>query len=333
MAIDFSGLDEVTQDYAATNQGGTRNIQRKLIEADPNQPRRKFNAQSLDELAESIRVHGVIQPIVVRRLGEGKFMLVSGERRWRAAGIAGLDEIPAVVRDDLDAFAQVVENIQREDLSPAEIWRWISAQVESGESKGDLASKLGKSNAWVSAYCAVDKMPDAFKLALTQGLAADITALGQLYKLWKQHPAEVERALAAEEPVTRHSVSVLSEQLERASSIKPNEPPAENAPVVGAKQEPGQHEEAALGASGGQEPGLREKAAPGVNVDQSSGERRKVDAGALPARILVRYEAQSWALIYTRRRQTPDGEEVLLLNEGGMELYAPLCKLVLLSID
>ena len=103
--------------------------------------------------------------------------------------------------------------------------------------------------------------------------------------------------------------------------------------MAGIEPESSQPEKAAPMAGVEQEPGQREKAAPVADTERGPGERGNVDAGALPARILVCYEAQSWALIYTRRRQTPEGEEVLLLNEGGMELYAPLCKLVLLSID
>ena len=328
MALDFSGLDEVTQGYQAATHGGIRTLAYALIAPDPEQPRRKFNAQALQELAESIRAHGVIQPIVVRQLSGGTYMIVSGERRWRAAGLVGLEEVPVVVRDDLDGFAQVVENIQREDLSPAEIWRWIAAQVESGTPKNVLASKLGKSNGWVSAYCAVDKMPESFKLALTHGLAADITALGQLFKLWKQHPKEAEKLLASGEPITRHSVAALALQLDRQVSSKVTEA---STPTPTKNASDGKMTKGAPtdNTDNGAGEDSTERAAALVDVLQAGG---VAVATALPVRILVRYDGQSWALVYTQKRTFPEGERVLLMNEGGMELYAPLNELVLISI-
>ncbi len=319
MAVDFSGLDEVTQGYQVATQGGIRTLARALMSPDPEQPRRKFNAQALQELAESIREHGVIQPIVVRQLNDGTYMIVTGERRWRAAAIAGVDEVPVVVRDDLDAFAQVVENIQREDLAPADIWRWISAQVESGTPKNVLASKLGKSNGWVSAYCAVDKMPDSFKLALTQGLAADITALGQLFKLWKQHPGHADRLLQSGDPITRNSVAGLAEQLARVASKT-------------AGQETSEASSLATKADSTDGDASTDKTPAPPEAERKSGVEGGTDATALPVRILVRYEGQSWAVIYTKKKKFGDGERVLLINEGGMELYASLNELVLISI-
>src|SRR5487761_1218647 len=98
-----------------------RQIPLELISANPNQPRRQFDEESLVALAESIRARGVIQPVLVRPLPGGRYGLVAGERRWRAAQIAELDTIPAVVRQQDDAASlelAVIENMAREDLSP-----------------------------------------------------------------------------------------------------------------------------------------------------------------------------------------------------------------------
>src|SRR5215813_3343448 len=100
-----------------------REIEIERILPNSHQPRKDFGEDALTELAASIRVHGVVQPIIVRTLEEGFFQLVAGERRWRAARLAGLAQIPAVVRDGDERWALeigLIENLQREDLNPIE---------------------------------------------------------------------------------------------------------------------------------------------------------------------------------------------------------------------
>ena len=100
-----------------------REVPVEMIRRSPYQPRRQIDAEALEDLTRSVRVHGVIQPVVVRPVGEGRYELVAGERRWRAAQAAGLATLPAVVREVPDEVAlsiAIIENIQREDLTP---WR------------------------------------------------------------------------------------------------------------------------------------------------------------------------------------------------------------------
>lgn len=104
--------------------GNISSISIDQIEANPFQPRTRFETTALDELAESIKQHGIIQPVTVRKMGNDKFQLISGERRFRASQLAGLDTIPAYVRvaDDQTMLEMaLVENIQREDLNPIEV--------------------------------------------------------------------------------------------------------------------------------------------------------------------------------------------------------------------
>lgn len=119
-----------------------------------------FDEGALAELAASIQSIGIIQPPVVRA-HDGGYLLISGERRWRAARQLGLEKIDVIVRDDLSSRAQLVENIQREALSPWEIYRVIAAELDSGTTQADLARSIGKSRTWVTAYAAVNHMPDA----------------------------------------------------------------------------------------------------------------------------------------------------------------------------
>ncbi|MBS0174278.1 MAG: ParB/RepB/Spo0J family partition protein [Nitrospira sp.] len=316
MALDLSGLDALTAGLDHVSSGGIKRVALNHIDPDPEQPRRKFNGQALSELAASITAHGVIQPIVVRQQPGGGYLIVSGERRWRAAKQAGLEDIPVVVRDDLDGFAQMVENIQREDLTPAEIYRWIAAQVEAGTPKGVLAEKLGKSNAWISAYATIAKMPEVFQVALAEGLAADVTALGHLHKLWKSEPAAAERMLRGGEPITRYSVSALAERLAAKGSAAPEL----------LKQATKMHAKALEKPMGGADLG---------DADETTSPTAR-SAHALPVRMLASYQGQAWAVIYTEQKK-PDGGSrtplVLLVNEGGMELFAPLEELRLTAIN
>ena len=123
------------------------------IESNPRQPRTVFDADALSELAASIREHGVLQPILVRPLGENRYQLVAGERRWRASREAGLASIPALVEeldDDTALEISIIENLQREDLSPLEEATMFDRMVhEHGYSIRKLAEKLGKDKGYL----------------------------------------------------------------------------------------------------------------------------------------------------------------------------------------
>lgn len=128
-------------------------IEIKRVEANPRQPRKEFHPEKLAELAASIREHGVVQPIVVRPAGEG-YEIVAGERRWRAAKLAGLERVPALVRDFKDSEAMeiaLIENLQREDLNPleeAEAYQLLLS--EYGLTQEALAQRLGRSRPQIS---------------------------------------------------------------------------------------------------------------------------------------------------------------------------------------
>ena len=141
-------------------QGGTgrgdagREIPVEMIRRSPYQPRRKLDAEALEELTRSVRAHGVVQPVVVRPVGEGRYELVAGERRWRAAQGAGLATVPAVVREVSDKVAlsiAIIENIQREDLTPLEEARGVARLVEEfSMTHREVAEAVGRSRPAVS---------------------------------------------------------------------------------------------------------------------------------------------------------------------------------------
>lgn len=141
-----------------------RQIPVDLIEANPHQPRRQFDEESLVTLADSIRARGVIQPILVRPLAGGRYELVAGERRWRAAQIAELETIPAVVRHHDDAGSlelAVIENMAREDLNPVEEARACSGLVEElGMTREEVGLRVGRSRVAVSNLIRLLDLPD-----------------------------------------------------------------------------------------------------------------------------------------------------------------------------
>lgn len=140
------------------------------IKANPNQPRREFAAEALQELAESIRQIGIIQPITLRLMDDGTYQIIAGERRWRASQMAGLLTIPAYVRtaDDENMMQMaLVENIQREDLNAIEIALAYQNLIEQYDLTQDkLSEKVGKNRATIANYLRLLKLPAQVQVAL-----------------------------------------------------------------------------------------------------------------------------------------------------------------------
>ncbi len=141
-----------------SNESPTRNVGVRMvpverIESNPQQPRLAFNQETLDELTASIREHGVLQPILVRPIGQNRFQLVAGERRWRASKQAGLASVPALIEDLDDDTAleiSIIENLQREDISPLDEAAMYDRMIrEHGYSIRKLADKLGKDKGYL----------------------------------------------------------------------------------------------------------------------------------------------------------------------------------------
>lgn len=217
------------------------------IVPNPSQPRTRFDEEALDELADSIRTLGVIQPVTVRkRNAEGKYVIISGERRWRAARLAGLQTLPAYVREvddeNLHAMA-LVENIQRQDLNAIEIALGMQRLIDECHLTQDaLSEKVGKKRSTVSNYMRLLKLPDEVQLALKEGLismghAKAIAGAAPEKQLWllkrcirkglsvrqaeelaRQLAESAERPAPVEEEEYPESYSRLVEALERVFS-------------------------------------------------------------------------------------------------------------------
>lgn len=170
------GLDSLFADLPETDDtaAGVTTLPLREIEPDPDQPRKRFDESALAELAASIQENGLLQPIAVRPkpLGAG-YLIIAGERRWRAARLAGLDEVPALVKDVTDeqaAALALIENLQREDLDPIEVAEGCRQLIEKyGLTQETAAKRLGKSRSAVTNSLRLLNLPDAVRAKVSDG--------------------------------------------------------------------------------------------------------------------------------------------------------------------
>ena len=173
------------------------------IKPDPDQPRKHFDAKAIEELAATIKEKGLIQPIIVRSnpdQEEGGYIIIAGERRWRAVQKLGLESIDAVLRDDLDArTSALIENIQRVDLKPVEEANAVAELIDQkGIPQGDVASLIGKSRTTVNQILTLRKLPEdiqaeSVKLGTPKSILVELAKLkdeNTVARLWSKSKAE-----------------------------------------------------------------------------------------------------------------------------------------------
>lgn len=168
------GLGALLSDGSDLDERTSRELPLDRIRPNPQQPRRHFDTEAIEELAESIRTHGILQPVVVRQVDRG-YELISGERRWRAARRAGLSGIPAVIREGVGDAEMLelalVENVQREDLDPLERAQGYRSMMSTlGITQEEVASKVGLKRASVANHLRLLELPDEAQDALRRGL-------------------------------------------------------------------------------------------------------------------------------------------------------------------
>ena len=189
------------------------------IQPNPYQPRRTFNEASIDELARSVREHGIVQPLVVTRAGD-KYKLIAGERRFRAAQKAGLATVPVVVKDGLksgDALQlALVENIQREDLNPMEEANaYHQLHDEFGMTQEEIAKRVGKERSTVANFLRLLRLPASVKELLATGQLS----MGHARALLSVDSAKKQEALA--ERVVKNDLNVRQTELLASEKPKP----------------------------------------------------------------------------------------------------------------
>ena len=178
--LDAIFLDNSIAEENTNTEEGVKGIKISLIDPKRDQPRKYFDKEALEELASSISEHGLLQPILVREYGDGRYQIIAGERRFRASKLAGLTEIPALVVEKDDATAAqlaLIENIQREDLNPLEEAMAYKALAEEYHmTQEELSQKIGKSD------CFLSSLPFNLNLSAKVRLHADFKLSEVIYK-------------------------------------------------------------------------------------------------------------------------------------------------------
>jgi ParB family chromosome partitioning protein len=220
MGRGLSAILSVAEDQEAAEE--LRELPLELIVPNPRQPRREFDAETLQALAGSLGEQGVLQPVLVRPRAGGTYELVAGERRWRAARLAGLERIPAIVREREDAAAleaALIENMAREDLNPIEEARACAALVEElGLTRKEIGRRVGRSRVAVSNLVRLLDLPDEAIELLQSGALSE--GHGRALLLADDHGAR--RTLAREAAARGWSVRGTEERA-RASNEAPRE--------------------------------------------------------------------------------------------------------------
>ncbi len=197
----------------------------KVVEIEPNrdQPRKKFDQEALEELAESIKEYGLIQPIVVTKK-EGYYSIIAGERRWRASKIAGIKEIPAIIREDnekINSEISLIENMQREDLNPYEKALGIRTLMDSYSlSQEDVAKKLGKGRSTIANWVRILNLePRVLEMAkegkLSEGYCKALLAITDPEKQYRTAVQMIERGATVRQLEKKVKTKETKEESER----------------------------------------------------------------------------------------------------------------------
>jgi len=213
----LEGIDTLAElmnvnDEEQVGDGAVTEVLLDLIVPDPNQPRQNISDERVASLIPSIKEHGVIQPIIVSEIDDGKYMIIAGERRWQASRLAGKHTIPVIVRDvtqsQRKAF-QIIENLHRENLTPMEEANYIYQLLNDEGIKipqNALAKHLGVSEAWVSLRLSLLKTPDPIKTIADSGVTSDIDTLVKLGKLYNENPERAMPFIEDPQSITRKAV-------------------------------------------------------------------------------------------------------------------------------
>ena len=314
MALDlsFKQLIAAAEDGAATI-GQPTCISIDRIDEDPDQPRRSFDERKLDELAQSVLQHGVLQPIVLRQaIEEGRYVIVMGARRYRAAKRAGLRDMPAFIHaaGSADRYVQMIENIQRDDLNAPEIAAFIADRLEQGDNQADISRKLGKPRDWVSRYASVQNMPEFLRSKLA---GSSIRAVYELYQAWREQPNSIETLCAAQENFTDAHARQLARQVR--TKVRGSSADGEGAPGAKSPRGPVAAQVASRPIERGREADAAGKL-PNSSVDRS-------ERVSTSLTIRVRHQDRTGCLLVDRLASQGSRHAVLLIDGAEVAEEVP----------
>lgn len=208
--------------------GSVANIKIEQIEANPFNPRTHFEEEALEELRSSIEVHGIIQPLTVRKMGRDKYQLISGERRFRASQLAGLDEVPCYIRianDQTMLEMALVENIQREDLNAIEVGLSYQRLIdECNLTQEKLSQKLGKSRSNITNFLRLLKLPAAIQVGIREGLISMGHARALVSAGEEEQQIEIFKEIIAEGLSVRDTEALVKSQKNGKAAVSTEKP-------------------------------------------------------------------------------------------------------------
>jgi ParB family transcriptional regulator, chromosome partitioning protein len=248
------GLAAILSSGQSAPEAELRELPVDLISPNPNQPRRMFDEQPLVALAESLRERGMLQPVLVRPVPGGSYELIAGERRWRAARLAGLESVPAMVRPDDDAASlelALIENMAREDLNPLEEARACAALIDDlGLTREEIGRRVGRSRVAISNLLRLLELPDLALMLLEDGSLSE--GHGRALLMAPDHDAQrrLAREAASKGWSVRHTEERARAVAGRAADDVTAQPatPAAHADQIDAAERLGEAFERALGA-------------------------------------------------------------------------------------
>ena len=221
MAIDLSSMDYPQTTLAAISKpvsqsdGTAQEFPLDAIDEDPDQPRKEFDQAKLEDLAASIKESGVLQPITIKPhpTDPRRYLIRYGARRYRASILAGKATIPAFIAEQGDDYTQVIENLQRDDLTLLEIAKFIQKRLDAGDSKVDIAKRLGKRKEFVTFHLALVDPPPFIEALITEGKARNVQRLYQLRNLHAKHPEAVEAWCNEQAELSPQAIDQLANEL------------------------------------------------------------------------------------------------------------------------
>ncbi|NNU63362.1 ParB/RepB/Spo0J family partition protein [Ochrobactrum soli] len=325
--IDFSGFEKVAknQTEAPAKQepvGGQVELSLADVIEDPEQPRRSFDQASLQELAESIKKRGVVQPIVVRpKNADGKYVIVMGARRYRASHLANVSKIPAVIRvKPSDGYDQMIENIQRENLLHADIARFIEQELAKGTKPASIATSLGKPRSWVSLYTGFSQMHDAVRDRVEE---LGIRVAYELQKAMEIDEAATLAYIESNEAITQRGAMALAKSLKGDSSFEsgPSAPETETV-------EPSSAEAANGALHAGSAAPTDEQPVGGSTANEAASPKRR----SSPVAIIVQVNERAGRLMTDRAAEQGSQYGVVSFDNGANIEEVALSDIRLLEI-
>lgn len=307
---------------ASSQQGdGPLHLPLDVIDEDPNQPRKSdnpgFSDDSLEELAVTIRDRGVKSPISVRENpeAEGRYLINHGARRYRASKLAGKETIPAFVDNDYNEADQVIENLQRNELTAREIADFIGRELAKGKKKGEIAKEIGKSPAFVTQHVTLLDLPEPIAEVFNNGRAKDVTVVNELVTAYKKNPDEVAAWLADDsQELTRGSVKLLREFLDDKRRHQDDERDPNTVDAFTGKTD-SEDEDGEQGAS-----------------EDAKKEKKEDDPDKIKKAIVLVKHDDRMARLLTNRRPPAEGWAWLKYEDDGHEVEADLGNVQLMAL-